>query len=406
MQAFTFLDLTLYGEPDGRGGDTMTASFNLLLVVTGLVLFGTGFRRIKSVQTGAILALGLAGLLLCSAVWSVSPSATLREGTVYLFVIVGAIGIVCSIEPDRFMNLLARLCFFSGAASVLLYVVSPSIAMTEDGLRGIFIHKNILGSVMAIGVLATLHGLRARKGRSLSSAFFTIFMIIVALLSQSGTSCLTIFVYCGTEATIALIRKGGFVRLLGITLVCVALPLVLYGTVFSDSLLEIMGKDPTLTGRTEIWRFVIPDIFEKPWLGWGYLAFWVPDNPAAREISDSLLFDVPEAHNAVLELLLNVGLVGTAIVVLLFVRNIVLATRCLRTSQKTTATSTLLYSAGVIVVGVTEGVLLNPLEAATSIFFITGLFCEQAIWVEGWRRRQAHLQRLHTIPVPSEVCTQ
>ncbi len=61
---------------------------------------------------------------------------------------------------------------------------------------------------MTLGALASLHGLRATKRRRLRNIVFLALVTIVALKSGSATSSLTIFVFCGTDAVIALIRRG------------------------------------------------------------------------------------------------------------------------------------------------------------------------------------------------------
>ncbi len=380
LQVFGIVDRLVYGEWAGKSGDKITQSLNLLLIVTSLVLFGMGFRRIRNIQTGAILAIGSAGFLLCSAVWSIDPQSSARTAILYLFVVVGAIGIVTNLKSDEFMDLLALMSFLAGVATLVLFVVSPAIAVGEAGdFRGIFSQKNVLGEAMTMGALASLHGLRAGKRGRLRNAVFLVLVTIVAIMSGSATSCLTIFVFCGTDAVIALIRKGGAARILAIGVTVLAFPFVVLVTVFPDSMLEMMGKDPTLTGRTDIWGYVIPNIYEKPWLGWGYVAFWSTTNPAAMEISASLQWYVPQAHNGLLELLLNVGLIGTAYFIFLWARTLWLSLRCMQTSEKAMAISCLLSCAGIILVGISETVLLAPFEASTSVFFITGLFCEKAV---------------------------
>ena len=77
-----------------------------------------------------------------------------------------------------------------------------------------------------------------------------------------------------------------------------------------NTFLELIGKDPTLTGRTEIWAYVIPDIWMKPWLGWGYFGFWQLTNPVAFKISNAMHWVVSQAHNGLLEFLLNVGVLA------------------------------------------------------------------------------------------------
>ncbi len=68
---------------------------------------------------GAILAIGLAGFLLCSAAWSVNPQTTITEGVFYLFVVLGAIGISEILRSDEYMDLLALLSFLAAVATLL-----------------------------------------------------------------------------------------------------------------------------------------------------------------------------------------------------------------------------------------------------------------------------------------------
>jgi O-antigen ligase len=128
----------------------------------------------------------------------------------------------------------------------------------------------------------------------------------------------------------------------------------------------------------------------KPWLGWGYFGFWSMSNPAAVEISDVMGFVVPQAHNGLLEFLLNVGVLGTAFFAFILIRTIVLAVRCLRTQERALAISTISCCIGILQVGVSEIVLLVPTESLTPVMFITGLMCERALWVaKGLRYRAA-----------------
>jgi len=133
-------------------------------------------------------------------------------------------------------------------------------------------------------------------------------------------------------------------------------------------MLEIMGKDPTL-----------PYIYQRPWLGWGYVAFWSTTNPAAMVIVEELHWFAPQAHNGLLEMLLHVGLFGTAFFVFLWARTFWLSLRCMYTPEKALAITSLLSCVGIILVGTSETVLIVPFEASTSVFFITGLFCERAV---------------------------
>jgi exopolysaccharide production protein ExoQ len=387
LQAFDFVDRLIYGEWAGKTGDKITQGLNVLLIVSSLVLFTRGRHRLRSIRNGASLALGLAGFFVVSSLWSIDAPTTLRAAILYFSVVIGAVGIATNLEVDEFMDLLAQICFVAGVVSLILLIVSPATAFAAGvDFRGIFSQKNTLGRAMTIGALASLHGLRADARGRLRRTVFLVLVTIVALKSGSATSCLTIFAFCGIDVAIALFRKGGFARVLGIGLTISAAPILVSAAIFPDAMLEILGKEPTLSGRTEIWALVIPNIYEKLWFGWGYLAFWSNANPAAIQIGDLLHMSVPQAHNGLLEMLLHIGLVGTVFVIFLWAKAAKLALRCMQTGETALAMSCLFSCAGIILIGISETVLLDPFEAPTSFFFITWFFCERMVRAARLRR--------------------
>jgi len=71
-------------------------------------------------------------------------------------------------------------------------------------------------------------------------------------------------------------------------------------TAFSSAL----GRDDTLTGRTEVWAAILPARTQQPLLGYGFGSFWTD---ARRQ-----LYDIPTAHNGYLDILLELGEAGLA----------------------------------------------------------------------------------------------
>src|ERR1700722_15545360 len=179
LQAFTIVDRVLYGEWGGKSGDKLTQSLNLLQIIIGVLLFFQGAREWPRLRRGGVLSVSLAIFLLCSAVWSVEPGATLRMGVQYFFLIVGLIGAAETLEADDFMSLLALVCFLAAVVSLVLIVISPANVYNQSTgeFRGVFSQKNLLGQAMAIGALASLHGLWMRqRGR---------FFNVISLLTTS-----------------------------------------------------------------------------------------------------------------------------------------------------------------------------------------------------------------------------
>jgi exopolysaccharide production protein ExoQ len=392
MQAFGVISRVVYGSWAGKGGDKITQSMNLLMIAASLTLFAISCRRSnKGFTVGGVLALSAVGFLCLSALWSLDPPTTLRVAIVYLFVILGAIGIAGTMDADEFMHLFSWCCFLAALVSIFLRIASPGNAMTVDAgevdFMGIFAQKNVLGQVMATGALATLHDIRVSRRRYLGKLCMLFVFLAMAYASKSTGALLATLLFCGISGFDSLWRRGGAARLTAVILAVILAPSLILALAAPDTLLEMIGKDPTLTGRTEIWAYVNKDISMKPLLGWGYYVFWEETNQYAAEISSAVHWEVPNAHNGLLEFLLDVGVVGTALFAFILMRTIVLAVRCLRTPERALAISTLSCCMGILLVGVSETVLLTSTQSSTPLMFITGLMCERALYVARRLRR-------------------
>ena len=383
ISAFGFVDRLVYGTWPGKPGDKITESVNILAILASVALFAKGGRGTKTVGPGAGIVLGLGLFVVCSVLWSVDRGETMRQSLIYLPMLVGSIGIASNLSADEYMHLLARMCFLAAMGSLVLLVLAPASAgVPGNDFGGIFSQKNVLGEVMQIGALASLHGLREGNGRRLQSAVYLLGLVALALMSRSATSCLVIVVYCAGSATFTLVRRGSLGRFLAIVGILVMLGAVASIAMFPDYFLEVIGRNPTLTGRTRIWAAVIPYIWQRPLLGWGFVAFWSPKNPAAGAvaISSGLNFNPGEAHNGLLEALLEVGALGTGLFLFLVARTVWIAIKCLRTTAELQlAVTCLLCCVGIVMLGLTEQVLVAATAASTSVFFITGFMCERAV---------------------------
>jgi len=74
--------------------------------------------------------------------------------------------------------------------------------------------------------------------------------------------------------------------------------------------LSTMGRDPTLTGRTEIWNAVL-SVSGSPLLGTGFESFWLGDR--ITKVWAMTMKGLQEAHNGYLEVYLNLGWIGAGL---------------------------------------------------------------------------------------------
>ncbi len=86
------------------------------------------------------------------------------------------------------------------------------------------------------------------------------------------------------------------------------------------SILEMFGRDPTLTGRTEIWSYLFTSIAKRPLLGYGYYAFWQGMTGESANVIMAAHWFFGYAHNGLLEIILQIGVLGTGLFLLTFVK--------------------------------------------------------------------------------------
>ncbi len=325
---------------------------------------------------GELLLLVVVAYLFVSSLWSVDPQTTLRRAIVYLFFALGVIGVANILEGDEYINLMRKLILVAATASLALLAFSPAYALMSDGLlRGVFTHKNVLGQVMAAGVLTCLHGFRVGQNKK-SCVALAVMFIAVAAAAKSATSLMIISLFLAAEILAAMFRRGAAAAVLA---TIVALPFAVFLVLSPSTLLEVLGKDSTLTGRTELWEIVKSAIAQRPVFGWGFSAFWSPLNPVATGISDSLGWQVPEAHNGWLELFLEVGYCGAFLFAIYFLRSVVIAVDCVRNNEVNLGQTLLLCCAGILLVGYTEEVLIDPGQISVNMLIVLGLIGERSL---------------------------
>lgn len=83
--------------------------------------------------------------------------------------------------------------------------------------------------------------------------------------------------------------------------------------------LAILGRNPSLTGRTEIWRLVL-SMAGDPLIGTGFMSFW--EGARADQIRSILQAGIKQAHNGYIEQYLNLGYIGVFLMMLLMLNGL------------------------------------------------------------------------------------
>jgi exopolysaccharide production protein ExoQ len=327
LQPFSFLKPeNLYAV--GKGFEAI--AIQLIIYAAFIFILRTHYKNFfhNLVSLFSIPFIGLfLSILLLSSIWSETPVMTFGGGLVLLGVSVIAIYIAKQYE---WFELLRILCWNNALVaflSVIAVILMPSVSTGSKGWHGIFHHAIDFGGFMAFGSIIWLsYALKSKSKRLLFLAVSIFLLALVGLANSAGAilaylSLLLIFTFFSfaKEANSKIVIATLSLLLTGIIISS------FFSTEISIFVLNLLGKEPTLTGRTEIWSQVWGAVLEKPVIGYGYLGFWQPwrgiDNPASGIINPNL-YVPPHSHNGFLEILLDLGFVGFTVFVLSLVFNI------------------------------------------------------------------------------------
>ncbi|BAZ08392.1 O-antigen polymerase [Calothrix sp. NIES-4071] len=269
----------------------------------------------------------LTGLTLLSYTWSIFPDVTLFHIRDILMMTSFGLYFAARFKLKDQIQLIAFTLLLGGILSTIISLGIPSIGVHGMGgvdvelgeghigaWKGVFGHKNILGSMM---VLSSLAFFTLPKGTSSLYKWggFS-FSIVLMLLSTSRTSLVLSALLILIMLFYRQFRWQGklsviFLHIGTLILGCLTLFLLTYWV----DLLTSLGRDATLTGRTYIWGTALTRLMERPFLGFGYSAFWAPGSRYALQASRALGSDwiPPHGHNGFVDLAVDVGLIGLSL---------------------------------------------------------------------------------------------
>ena len=311
----------LFGSDEGDGAGPLKSLFlplALVIQIVAIALLAAPSRWRESLRILArnwmmIIALGV---IVASAMWSIDSSVTLRRSAALLGTT--AVGLLIYValprkEVLRFLS--ANLAIFV-AASALFAVFVPALGTHgagkfEGDWRGLLTFKNQAAWAAVIFVLLWMGVRKSQWMRTWRVPLLAVGILFV-LKSGSATGIAALVFGACVLMLLNIYRRYQAVRPFVIAAIGIVLTFVVSNI---ESLmtwgLDELGRDATLSGRTSVWSALSPIIEQHYWLGSGYLAFWADSSAYFGSFgSTSWMTDIGHAHNAYLEILLDVGMIG------------------------------------------------------------------------------------------------
>lgn len=318
---------------DGETGSPLDRTFLIALMLLGfLILFKRRFVFANVMKNNIWLIL-LAAYMLLSTLWSKEGFATsfirwVREMPALIMAFI----LLTEKNPrEAMLSVLRRTTYILIPFSILLikyyplYGVSYSRWSGEITWGGVTSQKNGLGRLCIASIFFLIWSLirRWREGDIPNIKFQTVAEMVILFMSLFLLKGPSIYAMSATAVVSLTVGLTAFVVLLfmnksntypsanAMTAIIAVVIILGIVTVFTGGatvgfFTDNVGRDTTLTGRTDVWRSLLPFAMKYPVLGHGYGAFWTSES---RDF-----FQISGGHSAYLDLILDLGFVGLILV--------------------------------------------------------------------------------------------
>ena len=316
--------------PDQEETPVLRLAWLPVYAMTGALLLYR-LNRLWRAWPAAVLILMLVLWAYASKWWSLFPDVTSRRAVALAISCGFALYLGAVYRGPHLPRLLMLTGLIMAVGSLLLVFGWPEIGVHQTdnaGLwRGMWYEKNQMGAVMVVAATASAACLASPDRRRLLPALALALSAGLVLATQSKTSLLCLMLGTGMIGGLWAMRQGGaaFSVFAVWAAVTAAGAGVLLWNSHSVEILEVLGKDPSLTGRTDIWEAIMTRVAERPWTGWGYGAFWERDSVPADWIRVETGWLVPNAHHGWLDVLVQLGWPGALTVGLCVVLAVVIS---------------------------------------------------------------------------------
>lgn len=294
------------------------AQIRLVFLVNYIITFGLlmpRWRKVLYLLAKEKFILLLITCVLASIFWSFLPGLTIQRSVGLLGTTLFGAYLATRYTLRQQLELLTWTLGTVVAFSFIFAIALPKYGImggTHAGAwRGIYNHKNVLGKIMVLSAaLFWMQVTGIQKNRFWLGCNLSL-SILLLVLARSTSSLINFVIIVSASCAFRVLKwrsKFAISAILLLLALIASLSLFLFSN--AESLLTLTGKDASLTGRANIWPAVLTMIGKQPWIGYGYSGFWKDFSSEGAYVWRATDWTPPNAHNGILDLLLDLGLLG------------------------------------------------------------------------------------------------
>jgi O-antigen ligase len=258
----------------------------------------------------------MAALAVLSCFWSQSPLSSLEYSVSLAVNTLFAFLLYRRFSPERQIRLLLMLGWICLVLSINLGLFFPQYGVSSiNGTlawKGIYVQKNPCSEMTVLLLSGAFFTPAVTLLFKVSRVVYIGLSVFLIVMTQSATGKIALASLLAFVIAIWVIKRLSTkdrmaVLLLGVT---IGSALIVAGSYYLSEISYLLGKDPTLTGRTGIWKAAMESVLKHPLLGYGYHAFWAGLQGESANVVLANHWAVGGAHNGCLELWLQLGAAG------------------------------------------------------------------------------------------------
>lgn len=360
-----------------EGDPLQQAIFAVIYAVSFFLLFLRPHWTLNTMRAGVYLWPLLCWALL-SVLWSAAPEVTMRRIIALMGTTMFGVYIASRFEHREFLRLLGWTLLVMVVLSYIFIFLIPNWGIMQEtrGLewRGIYLHKNGLGRMVALAVVVFLQ-LAKSEPRKRSLWWLSLILAIGLIVGSHSVTALVVLLILFFLLPAIKILKLRYELAVSLFFMFIMLMGVLTYFISANvgELLSILGRNITLTGRTYLWKAAIYMVRQHPWLGYGYGAFWLGWDGPSAEIWQITSIYATSADNSFLDILLTLGFIG----IVLFALSYITALKQALKSMKKDGEWSIIYLIFMLLYSVSESSILHQNNILWVIYVAVVLGVEQ-----------------------------
>ncbi|WP_233550092.1 O-antigen ligase family protein [Clavibacter lycopersici] len=184
-------------------------------------------------------------------------------------------------------------------------------------IQGVVGNANLLAMVALLGLIVFALQYAARTVRRRDAGAWILVALLTLALTGSSTVLVALLMTAVVAALALIARRVGIrgrIVLAGGVVVAAVAGAVVVATRTAE-VFDLLGRSPDLTGRFEIWESVLGLAQQHPVVGWGWIGYWAPWVHPFEGLAVRSGVTYLQAHDAYLDVLLQVGAVGLLVFV-------------------------------------------------------------------------------------------